>query len=204
MDAVVAPRRLGGHPALDFINTVDPDWAEPEYLSDYGRLVDWCEAGGVLGEDQAQALRRRARADSAMAERWLAEALEAREAARALLAARVAGRAAASRHLAAFNARLKALGEPGELAPLGLGYVRARRAGDPLAEPVRRVVELVADLLASPDLGQVGRCAGETCGWFFIDRSPTKRRRWCSMEVCGNRAKARRHYRTRREADPTS
>lgn len=36
----------------------------------------------------------------------------------------------------------------------------------------------------------VGLCASDACGWVFLD--PTRRRRWCTMAICGNRAKARR------------
>jgi hypothetical protein len=51
----------------------------------------------------------------------------------------------------------------------------------------------VESLLTSPAIGDVGVCAGPGCGWLFLD--PRHRRRWCSMAVCGNRAKARRHNR---------
>lgn len=37
------------------------------------------------------------------------------------------------------------------------------------------------------------------CGWLFIDRSRNRSRTWCDMAVCGNRAKASRHYRKRKE-----
>ena len=37
-------------------------------------------------------------------------------------------------------------------------------------------------------------CPGHNCGWLFIDETKNARRRWCSMETCGNRAKATRHY----------
>jgi predicted RNA-binding Zn ribbon-like protein len=33
------------------------------------------------------------------------------------------------------------------------------------------------------------------CQWLFIDRSKNRSRTWCDMAVCGNRAKARLHYR---------
>jgi predicted RNA-binding Zn ribbon-like protein len=39
----------------------------------------------------------------------------------------------------------------------------------------------------------------EMCTWLFIDSSSTKRRRWCSMALCGNRAKVQRHYHRNRE-----
>ncbi|CAD7033757.1 hypothetical protein REJC140_03228 [Pseudorhizobium endolithicum] len=38
------------------------------------------------------------------------------------------------------------------------------------------------------------------CGWLFLDRSRNRSRAWCDMAVCGNRVKASRHYRRRREA----
>jgi predicted RNA-binding Zn ribbon-like protein len=46
----------------------------------------------------------------------------------------------------------------------------------------------------------VKECDGHDCGWLFLDTSKAGRRRWCSMDVCGNRAKAQR-YRRRRAVD---
>ena len=37
------------------------------------------------------------------------------------------------------------------------------------------------------------RCADDACGWVFWDVSRNHSRRWCTMRVCGNRAKARRY-----------
>lgn len=37
------------------------------------------------------------------------------------------------------------------------------------------------------------------CGWLYFDRSKNRSRAWCDMAVCGNRAKARRHYRARKQ-----
>ena len=42
-------------------------------------------------------------------------------------------------------------------------------------------------------------CPGEDCGWAFYDHSRNQTGRWCSMSVCGGRAKARAHYRRIRE-----
>ncbi|WP_216215863.1 CGNR zinc finger domain-containing protein [Amycolatopsis aidingensis] len=42
--------------------------------------------------------------------------------------------------------------------------------------------------------GRLRPCANEECRLFLLDRSRANRARWCSMAVCGNRAKARRHY----------
>ena len=42
-------------------------------------------------------------------------------------------------------------------------------------------------------------CPGPHCGWVFYDHSRNGSGRWCSMNVCGGREKARAHYRRRRE-----
>lgn len=54
------------------------------------------------------------------------------------------------------------------------------------------------DLLRE-DPDRIRRCGNPGCVLYFYDASPNGRRQWCSMAVCGNRMKARRHYaRTRR------
>jgi predicted RNA-binding Zn ribbon-like protein len=50
----------------------------------------------------------------------------------------------------------------------------------------------VRQLQHSP--GRLRACANDECRLFLIDRSKANAARWCSMAVCGNRMKARRHY----------
>ncbi|MGW7245411.1 CGNR zinc finger domain-containing protein [Streptomyces decoyicus] len=47
--------------------------------------------------------------------------------------------------------------------------------------------------------GRLRPCANADCRLFLIDRSKTNKGRWCSMAVCGNRMKARRHYQRTRD-----
>lgn len=47
--------------------------------------------------------------------------------------------------------------------------------------------------------GRLRPCANPECRLFLIDRSKTNKARWCSMAVCGNRMKARRHYQRARD-----
>jgi predicted RNA-binding Zn ribbon-like protein len=56
------------------------------------------------------------------------------------------------------------------------------------------VVRAAADLATSAELSRIRECGSDTCFWLFLDRSKNGTRRWCDMKVCGNRAKARRHY----------
>ena len=55
-------------------------------------------------------------------------------------------------------------------------------------------------LIAMPDPDRMKIC--RNCGWLFIDRSKNRSRAWCDMAVCGNRAKANRHYRRKKEEMP--
>ncbi len=57
-----------------------------------------------------------------------------------------------------------------------------------------------ADLLTYADNRRLRRCANEECLWLFMDHSKGGTRRWCDMNSCGNRAKAKRHY-LRHKAD---
>jgi predicted RNA-binding Zn ribbon-like protein len=61
------------------------------------------------------------------------------------------------------------------------------------------IVRGAADLLIGPDRARVRECGSDTCFWLFLDHSKNGTRRWCDMKVCGNRAKARRHYQRGRE-----
>ncbi|MEO7794047.1 MAG: ABATE domain-containing protein [Thermoanaerobaculia bacterium] len=56
------------------------------------------------------------------------------------------------------------------------------------------IARSAADLMTSSEFGRVAQCDGSACTWLFLDQSRTRNRRWCSMQSCGNRAKARRHY----------
>jgi predicted RNA-binding Zn ribbon-like protein len=69
---------------------------------------------------------------------------------------------------------------------------------------LRPIARSAAELLTSETLSRVRECGGATCTWLFLDASRNRSRRWCSMESCGNRAKARRHYRRRREGGDAS
>jgi len=51
-----------------------------------------------------------------------------------------------------------------------------------------------ADLLVGPQIAKLRECSNEKCLWLFLDDSKNGTRRWCSMQACGNRAKAHRHY----------
>jgi predicted RNA-binding Zn ribbon-like protein len=55
------------------------------------------------------------------------------------------------------------------------------------------IAEAIGDLVCQKDLALVRKCEGPTCTLWFLDMSKGHARRWCSMAVCGNRAKAAAH-----------
>jgi len=70
---------------------------------------------------------------------------------------------------------------------------RMELVGDgPRAVPVRALVDALRVAEEHPD--RLRSCSDGHCTLWFVDTSRSGRRRWCSMERCGNRAKARRHY----------
>jgi predicted RNA-binding Zn ribbon-like protein len=73
----------------------------------------------------------------------------------------------------------------------GWGWTVSDTSLERLLWPVARSA---AELLVSGAADDVRECASETCSWLFLDRSPRRSRRWCSMKTCGNRDKVRRFY----------
>jgi predicted RNA-binding Zn ribbon-like protein len=97
--------------------------------------------------------------------------------------------------LAAFNAELARSLARSRIVLTAEGFAWDwTDGGDALDQMLWPVVRDASDLLTSEELDRVGQCADDRCGWLFLDSSRNRSRRWCSMEDCGNRAKARRHY----------
>ncbi|MBE2276113.1 MAG: CGNR zinc finger domain-containing protein [Rhodobacteraceae bacterium] len=69
-------------------------------------------------------------------------------------------------------------------------------------QSLRSLISISAlSVLADPrELDRVKLCQGHDCGWIFLDETKNARRKWCLMEVCGNRAKSTRHYARKLEA----
>ncbi len=196
---------VGGRLCLDFTNTVGSRGVvnERDRLKGYPELLWWGVRAEVLTEDARRALMDRAAERPAEAEAVFRRAVGFREAAWRLFRALEEGEDPAAADLATVN---------GEVAR-AMGHARLERTAEgfawgwddaPEADRVLwPVARSTAELLASPELGRVGRCAAESCGWLYLDTSKNRSRRWCDMRDCGNRAKVRRHYRRHRagEAD---
>ena len=190
----------GGQLALDFVNTVGGMRVErpKEYLLGYEDLLAFGLQTGSVSAEQARLIAEVARRRPAEAEAALAEAKELREALHRVFLRRSDGNAPDPADLALLSGALgRALAHrrlaSGESC-CSLGWDGAAA----LDAPWWPAMAAAADLLASrEELARIRVCgmseAGE-CGWLFVDRTRARTRRWCSMQDCGNRAKARRHY----------
>lgn len=194
----------GGRLCLDFANTKSNRYGEhPEdLLVSYEDLVAWSRQTGIVGDDEAARLRAEAERRPIDAAAALAQATTLREAIFRVFEAVTGGRPASAEDLAALNAALAGVLAQSRLVPGDSGY-RWAWAGEESA--LERLIWPVAwsatDLLTSPELSQARECASPTCEWLFMDTSRNRSRRWCDMKTCGNRAKARRHYQRKKEAD---
>ena len=189
---------LAGQLSLDLVNTVD--WRTSghpqELLNSYGDLVRWGRHTGLLSEPEGRRLMREAGRRPAEADQVLESALALRETLYRIFSAVAKGRRAEAPDLDYLNGKLSKALSGRHVAPAPEeGYVWnwTRRESD-LGWLLWEVARAAGDLLTSRDLKKLRECAGEGCAWMFLDTSRNRSRRWCSMAVCGNRAKARRHY----------
>jgi len=155
----------GGSRCIDFVNTR----RRADHLRTPDDLADWLRAAGLCDDpgpiDQA----------------LFAQALRLRQAIDALLTG-TSAEAIETVNGWLTAPRLHVVNGTLELA-------EKRDAPHALA----RIALDAARLLTSADRDRVRTCPGPNCGGRFLDLSPAGRRRWCSMAVCGNRAKAAKH-----------
>ena len=74
--------------------------------------------------------------------------------------------------------------------PVAAGLVDGRPRTVP-HDAVGSILLAAVRLAEAGDWARVKLCAADDCRWAFLDESRNRSRSWCSMEVCGNRAKAR-------------
>jgi predicted RNA-binding Zn ribbon-like protein len=193
---------IGGALCLDFANTSSGRGGAQhrENLGTYELLLVWCAHAGILDGRERRDLARLAAARPAAAARILRRALALREAIHAIAAALGHGARPPAPAVARLNRELGRAMARARLRPAAGRFVwewgPERPTLDGMLDPILRSA---AELLVGPVGGRVKQCPGRHCGWVFLDRTKNRRRRWCEMEVCGARAKARR-YRARRRA----
>jgi predicted RNA-binding Zn ribbon-like protein len=198
------PFFIADNPGLDFLNSIAvPVDTKVEWLASGEDLLAWIKQAGLVPDDVLSGYRKNAvpgeldaiAAQARALRDWfkpfvykhLGRPLEPR----------------ALRQLEPLNqllAREEEFGQivvqdrrsPGETRVSGLAWRPQRRWHSPesLLLPLARSL---ADLVCTEDFTNVKACEGPSCTLLFVDRTRGHVRRWCSMAICGNRAKQSAH-----------
>ncbi|MFB6617170.1 CGNR zinc finger domain-containing protein [Streptomyces sp. NPDC085524] len=187
-DPLLAFPFIGGRPCLDFVATLGKRYTAPvERLTDPGALSRWIGEAGL-------------RAGVRVTAGELEAARELREAVHRVLRAAMAGAGQAPAPDAGDLVRINEAAARPDLAPqLAVGEdgggwaVRNHTGGASARHDVRAAMATVARdavlLIGGPLVARVKECGNPDCSLLFLDDSQARRRRWCSMERCGNLAK---------------
>jgi predicted RNA-binding Zn ribbon-like protein len=187
---------IGGELALDFANTSSGrGWPTHEdHLRGAGDVVDWARHAKVIKPEDADQLHRALTANAALGARLLRRARDLREDIYLTGFELAAGRPAPGANIERIAQAHAACLARARLTLVDGRYIWSWSAE---ASPVEAILGPVSfsalTTLTQADLSRVKQCQGEKCGWLFFDATKNKSRRWCEMEVCGNRAKQRRH-----------
>jgi predicted RNA-binding Zn ribbon-like protein len=197
---------IADSPGLDFLNSVATPEDQPvDWIDSGDGLLAWLKQARLVPAEALEALR--ARAMPGELDHVAARARDLREWFRAFVLAR-RGRALGAddlRELEPLNRLLDRDERFGQIVArdekgatvLELRTMRRWRTPGSLLLPIG---EVLAKFVCEEDLTYVKACEGSTCTLLFADHTRGRARRWCSMAICGNRAKQIAH-RNRRRTD---
>lgn len=174
---VVAPHAPG---ELEFVRAFVNTW---DIEDDVDRLRDasaWADWAGDVGVD----------AGATPSVDDLAAARELRESLRDAL---LANHDRAPLPPSTADALTAAAHRAGVVPQFGASGVELVGASEGLDAVTARVLAAVAAALADGSFSRLKACTNDTCRWAFYDHSRSRTGQWCSMAVCGNRAKQSRH-----------
>jgi predicted RNA-binding Zn ribbon-like protein len=180
----VSEFRFGlGHITLEFVATLsDRPGRRIERLAEPEDLTRWLSEARLAEQPRVTA-------------RILDQARTLREATYRVLAAARAGQRPSKPDLEVLNEWAR---RPTHAPQIDRNLHRTLVAPHPTAAALAYVARESIKLLTGPDLPRVRSCAG--CSLLFVDRSRPGRRRWCSMDRCGNRDKTARYREKRQHA----
>jgi len=181
---------------VDFLNSIATPVAQPvDWIGDGCGLVGWLRQAGLVPEEDLAAMVERALPGEL--DRVADQARDLREWFRRFLTLRMGSPLDAS--------ALEELAPLTRLLERGESYQRLtlREDGHLVLETAHRwrspesllipIGEALARLVVEEDFAQVKACEGHSCTLLFVDHTRGRARRWCSMGLCGNRAKVAAH-----------
>jgi predicted RNA-binding Zn ribbon-like protein len=170
---------VAGNIALDFVNTVGDRLSSKrrDYFKTEKDVALWLKAAGLSSKDKREIP--------------LREALTLRESLYRIFASAINSRRPSKSDLDLLNKFIKKSKANWTLQTASGQFSWHWDNNSLVPFSMAQVAEAAVELLTSKDLRLLRLCRDAKCGWIFIDRSQGRRRKWCSMKDCGNRAKAR-------------
>jgi predicted RNA-binding Zn ribbon-like protein len=197
-----------GHLALDFVNTLEWRGRDPshETLHDYTDVIEWAHQGHIFTESEVDQLISKAPPKSNQLEIALQRVRQLREGLYRIFSNLAAGIPPDSSDLELLQNTIVDTMNHSSLEWKEDGLAWVWRSVD---KPVDRVLWMIAqdalDLLSDDLIDRIGECADDRgCAYLFIDMTRNHSRKWCSMDSCGNRAKAKKHYERKKRVEAGS
>lgn len=186
---------LGGHAALDFVNTVDSRgvaWG-PDYLNSFRDLTDWALRVDVIDQREHNFLIQEAKANPAAADIELENAKALRETLHRIFSHEERDGAPGEDDLNYLSDAFAHAAARRRLRSGRGGVIWTHGPPAAVTDIAGRIALMAAELLTSRDQRRAVRiCQGRNCGWLFLDLSRGGHRRWCSDKTCGSAARVRK------------
>jgi len=192
---------VGGALAFNFTNTTSGRGGA-RHLEHLGRPEDlavWAHHAKIIGKKNARDLQRRCGLSPRLAEQLQRRALELRDVVFRIGAALAAGKPTSTEDVDRLTGIHAECVRVGRLRSIKGLYGWTWNVDEHPIEAILGPIVLSAlSVVCQADLSRIKQCQGRDCGWLFFDGTKNKNRRWCEMEVCGNRAKQSRLRQRRR------
>jgi predicted RNA-binding Zn ribbon-like protein len=189
---------LGGRLAVDFANAPSYPGAPYNDLS-WEEFVGFLEAARIVSTARSDQLQSLPESDPRAAHALLTRAIHLRDSLRDIFTALVKREAISPEWTKPINDVLRITEGHDELTQIDGRWklqLVARETG--LDWLLAAIARSAAEIVIEGEAAKVRVCANPACGLFFCDKSRTRKRRWCSMAICGNRNKvasfARRRF----------
>jgi predicted RNA-binding Zn ribbon-like protein len=195
---------VGGAVALDFLNSIaTPVDMVVDWIADGEGLLAWLRQSTLVPEADLEALS--ARTTPHDLDELACQARELREwfrryvrkhMGRSLTSQSVGELSPVNRLLEGDQAYFQVVARADRQRPLELRKIRRWHSAESLLVPI---AEAIAEFVCEQDFTDVKACEGAACTLLFVDHTQRRGRRWCSMAVCGNRAKQALHRSRQKE-----
>ena len=187
----------GNDRCLDFINTEMYEGDQRlDLLEDFSDLVDWLKVSGLVDSRIAKELMND---NNLNTKKVLKRVKSFRSKLKTMVKELARGKLPGESTLKAINQILKTNKVYSQVHMHDGSFELMTIPTNQYNDPLRLIAESAVELLTQKELALVKKCSDSVCTLFFYDESKNHSRRWCSMDRCGNRAKASLHYRRKKE-----